>query len=531
MKKHPFTIKVLLLIIVVFALSCNINDLDFDDIKTPNYKGEVAVPIGEVSYTMKELLEEVQDSAISIEEGGNSFITVVYRDTSLFNDATEFVNIGQIENSANLNPNISTPASPVDLMVPFSESFEFDFQASEGEQIDSLTYKSGTISLRVSSSFNSNMSYTMKIVDFRHSETGDTLTFTGNNSTLTTLDLAKYTTSFNSVGGVNQFSLLFDGLLDVKAGEVVNPTDFLSFTLTIDNPTFSSLFGFFGSTVTNIQDQSIALDFFEDITPGGFEFNSPEISLILNNAFGIPLGISFKGLTSSNSAGDMANLTGTVTETLQSVRAPAITAVGTSIGSVLSINSSNSNLRDLLNIAPDTITLAITGTSNFGNETGIETNFLTDSSFLQTIVEVRMPLDLRLNNFTRDFDFDISSSTFDEADSIKLRIQTLNELPITGSFVAYFLNDASDTIYQIPQTIVLSSPEVNNIDKTVEAFHNTAIITLDPTGIQAFSNAAKINLTLTADSYKSEDGTFVKIFSDYKLLIKLSAIANLNVEI
>jgi hypothetical protein len=76
-KKHPFTIRALILFIGVFALSCNINDLDFEDIETPNYKGEVAVPIGEATYTMKELLEEVQDSAISIEEEGNNFITVV----------------------------------------------------------------------------------------------------------------------------------------------------------------------------------------------------------------------------------------------------------------------------------------------------------------------------------------------------------------------------------------------------------------------------------------------------------------------
>lgn len=535
MKKHLNRLKdVFSLSFVVLIISCNINELEFDDINVPNYTAEVAAPIGDVTYTVRELIDKL-DSTIEVNESASKLLTVVYRDTSIFDDPSDFISVGQIVNNDDLNPSISFPASASDETVSFSESFQFKFQPSEDELLDSAFYKSGSAELQVQSSFNSDLSYTLKIVDFKNTITGDTLTFIDNNlaangTSIRTENLVNFKTAFNRVGGENIFNLTFEGVLDVKAGESVNPTDFLSFTLTIDNPEFISLFGFFGSNASVIQDQSIELDFFEDIEPGGLEFNTPEINFTIENSFGIPVGVLMEGISSSNTSGDEVMLTGNITDTI-AVRAPEITDVGTSAISAISINNDNSNLRSLLSIAPDSISFPITGVSNFGNVDGAETNFLTDSSFLKTFVEVNIPLDVRLNGFTRDFDFDISSINFDEADSIKIRVQTINALPISGTMFMNLLNDAGDIIYQIPNTLILQSPEVNSIDKTEEPFHNTSFVKLDPDGVAAFANATKISLTMVIDSHEATNGTFVKVFSDYELIIKLSALANLNVDL
>ncbi len=526
--------NLLLFFFLALAISCNINDLDFNDINVPNYKGRTAVPLGEVTYTIKELIEQLDDSTISIEESGNFFLTVVYRDTSLFTDVEDFISFGNIVNNDNLNPNLSLPVSPIDTIVRFSQPFEFDFQPSEGEIVDSLTYASGTVTLAVQSQFSSDLDYTLKIIDFTNTLTGDTLVFAGNvqgnGSSESSQDLQDFKTIFNRVGGRNQFSLEFEGALDVKTGESINVNDFLSLTLTISNPEFKNLFGFFGANETSIQDQSLKLDFFKDIDPLGLEFNNPEIIVNIENAFGIPVGLSFGGITAFNEDGDVVVLAGKIDST-QFVRAPEIEDIGSSARSEFSINNDNSNLREMLNIAPDSIVLAITGTSNYRNENAERSNFLTDSSFLQTIVEVRMPLEVKLDGFTRSFTFIISDFSFDQADSVSIRLQTINELPLSGIMSLDILDELDTVIYRIPNTIILQSPEVNSIDRTVEPLYNESIITLDREGINAFANAEKIKLTLVIDSYNAPEGTFVRIFSDYELLIKLGAIANINADI
>lgn len=526
--------SIYLFFFLVVVYSCNINDLNFDNINIPNFTGKEAVPIGEVTYTIKELIDELKDPNLVTNVSKNQFITIIYRDTSIYNNYSDFITINQIVNSSNFNPGLSSPMSAVDVKLPFSQLFEFNFQSQDNKKIDSAFYSSGIAELLVQSQFNSALNYTVKIVDFTNSITGDTLVYSdnivANGSSQASKNLTNFKVIFNRVNNLNVFHLIFEGELDVKAGESVDINDSLTITFTISNSIFSSLFGFFEVDLIKIQDQSIKLDFFKNIQPQGFVFNTPKINVIIQNTLGIPFGILLSGISTSNPVGDIVQLTGSIIDTV-SIRAPLLDAVGGSLNSVIAISNDNSNLRDLLAISPDSIRIPILGKSNFRNKTGMISNFYTDSSFLKTIVEVEIPLDAKLDGFTRFFDFDISNINFDDADSIKFRIQTINDLPLSGTMTVDMLDSMGKVIYQVPSIIIFQSPKINNIDKTEKSFHNTSFIILDSMGVMTFAKAKKIRLTMMVDSYQSADGTFVKIFSDYQLIVKISAIANLNVNI
>lgn len=522
------------LFLAVTVIACNVNELEFDNIQTPNYRPDVAAPIGEVTYTVSELIDELEDSTVAVEQSNSNLISVVYRDTSRFANNNDFVLVSDVTNASNIMPGITLPASPIDTAVSISQSFEFEFQPEDQEKVDSVFYSSGTIELVVNSSFTSDVLFELKITDFTNVSTGDTLTFNGtinaSGSINLTQDLTGWMTRFNRIGDINIFTANFTGTIDVKTGQSVDASQALTFQLLITSPMFSSVFGDFGNQVVSIQDQTIDLEFFRDINEFGLAFNQPEVNIRIENSFGIPMGLSFQGLTSSNDNGTTVSLMGSINDTLQRVRAPEV--VGQSLGTTITINNDNSNLRDLLNISPTRITVPVSAKPNFeANGTDPISNFLTDSSFVETIVEVNMPLDVRLSGFTRTFDFSIDDIDFDDADTITLRVQTINDLPFNGSIELHMIDADSMVIYQVPQTILLQSPDVGADGRTVGSLHNTSDIVLDSDGINAFVTATTLGVILRVDSFDASNGSFIEIYSDYKLVIKIAALADLNVEL
>lgn len=518
----------------VVIASCNINELETDNIDFPNYKPEVAVPLGEVTYSVKDLIDEINDSTIAIEESNSLLLSVIYRDTSFFENNDNFLIVNDVTNASNIMPNITLPPSPIDTTINISQPFEFEFQPEDEEKVDSVFYSMGNIRLEVTSTFQSDITFELKVNDFTEVSTGDTLTFSGvidaSGTAFFDRDLVGFMTKFQREAGVNLFAANFEASLDVKVGGSVNPEDFLSLQLLITDPDFSSIFGDFGREAFSVQDQSIDLDFFDDIDEFGIEFNSPEVRIRIENSFGVVLGLSFDGLIASNSNGTELALMGAINDTLQRVRAP--TVAGESINTTISINNENSNLREMLNLSPTLISLPVSGKPNFEIADGESAlNFLTDSSFVKTIIEVAMPLDVKLSGFTRTFDISVDGVDFDEADTVRLRIRTINDLPFTGSIELHMLDIDSTVIYQVPQSIILQSPEVTSTGKTVEAFDNTEDIVLDSEGVIALAEATELGVILRVDSFEASDGRFVQIFSDYKLVIKISALGNLNIEL
>ncbi|MEP2511149.1 MAG: hypothetical protein ABJH72_17405, partial [Reichenbachiella sp.] len=73
------------LILMLFSM-CNTGELDFDDIKTPNLQSNNSVPIGQTTYTIKELIEKLEDPSIEITEDNTKLLSIAYRDTLTFND-------------------------------------------------------------------------------------------------------------------------------------------------------------------------------------------------------------------------------------------------------------------------------------------------------------------------------------------------------------------------------------------------------------------------------------------------------------
>jgi len=531
--------KIYLIAAVCFSAlcfnACNINELDFDNIETPLYTPVVVAPIGTSTYTIAELIDQLNDSTIAIEESPSGLISVVYRDTSFFDDTSEFIVIGDVTNNGVISPGVTLPTSPIDTALAFTEELQFDYQPDNSEELDSVYFSSGTASITVVSTFTSDVDIELRLFSITNYITGDTMVFSGTiaagNSYSQNIPMENFRAIFERVGGINIFKGEFNGILDVKTGSSVAPSDFLSYTLTFTDPAFAGIFGYFGEESFSIQDQSIELDFFKDIEPGGLEFGSPQIAIMIENSFGVPMGVILDQISSSNNQGTQVFLTGTITETPQLVRSPDINSVGGSLATTITIKKDNSNIDDLLNISPSIFNFSVTADANFGNEVDKERNFLTDSSKVETIIEVTLPLDVKLDSFVINLDFGIENFDFDEADTLKFRISSVNDLPFTGTTDIQFLAADSTVLLEKANVLLILSPEIGPSGKVETPTQNETVVVLTEDEIQLIQNANTITLQVNIDSWQADSDQFVKIFTDYELVMKLSVIGNIKYDI
>jgi hypothetical protein len=526
---------VIISLLGLLTFSCNIGGLDFDNIEKPTFKPEVVAPVGEVTYTIKELIQKINDPSIEISEANDLLLSIIYRDTSIYNTLEELIKIDEVSQQKVLEPGIIITNTPVDVSEVFLQTLSFEYSDYGFEQIDSVMYASGNLEITVNSQIPANVALEIKLIDFVDQVTRDTIVFNSSLSYNGSLpvsqvfsqDLSGYRTKLRTSSAKNLFDIVFTGAINLKAGQSVNTADFILISVSTGNTVFSGVAGYFGEDDIIIHDQIIDIEFFNDIEPFGLELSNPQIILNFENSFGVPIGVNLEGITATNINGDIRQLSGAIIENMQPIKAPSISEYGKKINSAIVISNEISNLRELFSLTPSRLTIPISAKTNFKNEDK-EPNFYTQDSQLKTILEVNLPLDVKLGGYSQLFDFSLDNINLDDADSIKLRVTTINELPFNGSFDLFLLDADSTVIYQIPENLILISPEVGANRRTVEPAKSVDDVVLNTDGIAAMNKATKVVFILTIDSYKADDDRFVRIFSDYELTIKLGVIGNIN---
>ena len=68
----------------------------------------------------------------------------------------------------------------------------------------------------------------------------------------------------------------------------------------------------------------------------------------------------------------------------------------------------------------------------------LPSNFVTDSSEVEIRTIIEIPIDFKMDGFNTDFEFDFTGSDIDDAESLTLRINTINEMPLNGKIDIQF---------------------------------------------------------------------------------------------
>ncbi|MEO9965236.1 MAG: hypothetical protein ABJF11_05585 [Reichenbachiella sp.] len=530
---------VLGLITVLFSM-CNTGELDFDNIETPNLTSHNSLVIGQTTYKIKDLIEKLEDPRIEITEDNANLLSISYRDTTFFNDYLSIVELEDISNpgviDASLTPIAGSPTNQ-DVVIP-TQDLSFEYSSPNNEELDSVVYSAGTIALVIENGFNQDIEYELTLTDVVNRSSGDpmvlsgTLPANGTDNVNESLVGFKTIIVFDNATSTNLFSGQFDGILKVKTGDFVNGTEFINYTLSITDADFSEIFGWFGNKTIDIESQSIDVDFFEGISENSLEFGSPEMNFYVENSFGVPMGLNLSGISASNAEGSNLALSGDAVSSPQLVRAPGTTQVGSSVSSIINVDETNSNLRELLGISPNLFEVTVDATANYNNDSDTgDRNFVSSGSEVEVITEINLPLIVKMNDVQRDFGTGIEGFDFEEADTINLVLTTVNQMPFEGTVDMQFLAADSSVLFEFTDIAFLQVPEIPVSGKIEEPITTKDTVSVyRENGYQELLDASILNIVTHFTTFEASEDTYVKIFSDYELILKVGAQVNVNYE-
>lgn len=525
--------KFVLSAFVVFLLAaCNTNELEFDNIQIQPITGVYALPLGEISYTMRQLIEEEQDGELELEEDSTSLLTFIYRDTISYAIDNEFVNITDISQSGIVTvPQELTPGTA----VPLSQSFTLTYDAQGNEELDSVFYNSGTVSIVTTSTAPGALSYSYEIVNTRSVATDASLTLNGNlngaGTDTQTSSLVGYKTTLNNN---NEFTINFTGTINLGVAETLTGNEELRFDVTYANQTFSIVYGKFGQDTVQFGNQTLDISFFNDLGEEGLIFGNPIMKFDFQNEFGIPISVDFSGINGSDGGGGTQTfLGGSITrEPLPEIASPDADSPGTIAESTIEINRGNSSIVSLFATSPSELMFDVKGISNMQNPNQI--NFVQPGNSIEAAIEIEIPLEIQLQNLQKTLYYSLGDGLDTEnVDSAFVRIYTENELPFSGILEMEIQDIDSNTLYTSDETVVLNSPFININGFVTDANGVANDLYLSQAGVDALAVGAYLVLKVTLNTPTSltSRNIYVKVLADYELLIRVGVGGKVNIDL
>ncbi|MFZ9046039.1 MAG: hypothetical protein ACO2ZZ_09235, partial [Cyclobacteriaceae bacterium] len=143
-------------------------------------------------------------------------------------------------------------------------------------------------------------------------------------------------------------------------------------------------------------------------------------------------------------------------------------------------------------------------------------------------------MEMKLTNLTRVVSFDLANGlALKGTDSVTMRIVTLNLLPFSTLLDIYFFDNRGDTLFQVPQSLVMATPFINIDFVANEAEPNVADIPLSQEGIDALVDTRRIDCVVTLNTPESVTSRdiYPKWLSRYDLTVKLSTLIKLDLKL
>lgn len=538
-----------------FISSCSESfDTSFFDKEIIDPELKVELPVGYVSYTAQELFEELSEDLTvgSTPDGDNTLISFTYSESLDGSGNKDFVNIdnqditknfklleGQITGSKNYVSG-SIPGNQVNQSFFINEEIKDD-GASFNEKLTFINFTSGTLDIILSTDTEAQTEVIVEIPTLVKKT--DSSTFSGNfvlnsnsgnDTAIITVDLSEYNFNltidgFNPItnNGFNLFAVQLNTTVTFEAGDLVSDSHVIEFKSSIKNAVVNIANGDFKNKTFNVDNQSVNLDFFDELGDGTILFENPSLKISATNDFGFPIGLELDGISTNSATNNKLTITDNGSSDdniiLNGGKNYAVFGAGSSTDNgvtytqtqtAIVLNNSNSNLADLLNEKPTEFNLIVSGVSNPSSPSG-NSNFFNTKNNLNVNLDVEIPLHATFDNlgFSEIVDFDDAEDIDDNAKSITLDVRTINAMPLGGSITLEFL-DASDNNLGINKSIdafeacpvgndgySIGSIDANGaISGTIASTNKELVFT--ESEIQTLANTKKINIIVR---FKSTD--------------------------
>ena len=522
--------------IALITYSCNLEYFDNAELDEFTFSPTLAIAVGEITYTVSDLFEQLNDPSVAIVPNSENVVTLLYVEQLSSQDASEFLTIQNQGFTGSVNAGINSPNSPASTIINVNEIFTYDLTLESGQAFDSIFFAGGNFEIDIISDIQSEVSFTLTINSLINIGTGLPLVASGTVSpSNTTFNVSNALLDYKGIfiddglGGISSNKVLIDVeyAIAIEIGDNLNSTDALDFEVNFNNPEFQQIFGFIGEDQLDLSSQTIDLEFFNSFDEGVIRFADPKFTFSFDNKFGFPIGIDFQNVSATDAGGATLALTGSVTESVQIISAPTIEQLGESVSSEVTLEVSNSNIDDLMSSKPISMTFDVVAETNPVSGP-VQYNHLGADSFLDVDIEVEIPLHIGLDNLTAEESMDFSNiENLDQVENIILRMIVDNGIPMSGDVEVIFMN-GNNPVYTITDRSLFDGAPVGGDGRVTTSVETIVDIVIDRAGVEAISEANQVLLRATLSTIGVSTGENVKLFADYEMDIKMAMQVKLN---
>ena len=298
--------------------------------------------------------------------------------------------------------------------------------------------------------------------------------------------------------------------------------------MTLSNPEFDLVYGYVGERKLDVNFELLNLDFFDSFREGTISFAEPRFSFVFDNSFGFPLGVSFNQIAAITQQGQIIPITGSAANTEGIVNGPQIGAIGTSVNTTLELNSTNSNLPELISSMPKKVIIEVNTEANPASAPA-QYNFVSVNSELSVGVLLELPMIVNINGLVsrQNIDFDVASD-LEQAKQLTLRLITENDLPLGGEVELVFKDQKGDVVYTVNEKALFDGAPVGSDGRTTEVVTKIVDIDFSDADIRLLEKATSIDVVTRLTTTDASSNEVVKFYSDYNLTVKLAVQADIE---
>lgn len=533
-------IKSFLLAVCATAILVGCNFEYFADAKLNDFvwKPSLAIPIGELSYTVEDLFDELSGAGVDIGQNSDDIVMLTYEAQLQSQSATGFLTLANQSFGQSVDAGLNINAQGFSSLHDYNEVFVFDLAATQNEEYDSVNFSGGNLDILMSSELDAEVAYTLTLNSLIINETHQPLVVSGvlnpsNSSASFTDALNKYLGDFSKDANANavrnKIVVKLDYQVRVSPTSVIQPTDGVSFTMNLSNPEFDLVYGYVGERRLDVNFELLNLDFFDSFREGTISFSEPRFSFVFDNSFGFPLGVSFNQIAAITQQGQIIPLTGSAATTPGIVNGPLIDAIGTNVNTTLDLNSTNSNLPELISSMPKKVIIEVNTEANPANAPA-QYNFVDAGSELNVGVRLELPMIVNINGLvsTQNVEFDIADD-LEQAKQLTLRLIAENNLPLGGEIELVFKDANNNAVFTVSERALFDGAPVGSDGRTTQATSKIVDIHFADADIRLLENATSIDVITRMTTTGAASNEIVKFFSDYTLKIKLAAQADIEI--
>lgn len=554
MIKHIYIASTIALVAIVTITGCIKATHNLDGLESA-WTPEVGVPLVNSDISIEDvILAKDKNGTISVD--ANKFCTLIYQG-NLFSKSAEDVflpdhSLDSVQSTLDLTTTTAINTLPVGSTYTYSTTQILDLNIKDKDnsqpqtvKLDKIWYKKGLIYILVKCTTPQSV-----VVDIEMPNTtagGVTLKgtinlpYTGGNATryaATTLNLNQYETDL-TLGNTttNKFPIKYTFKI-TKTSSVSIVGEYIRMTPDVSSQEFQRIVGDVGNRSLSPFNDTVDVSIFNNSVNGVFYIKNPSIDLNIKNSFGVPIDVHFDTLAgyfkNENPQLNFVQLPAAYSPL--AIQAPNYSALSLSaveaITPTATLSSANTNgtIQAILDKKPKKFVYKVRSVTN-PNGTPASKNIIFNNSKFSVDFKLNLPLEGYCNNFlfSDTSKFEVGNLP-DNVSQITVRNYIRNGFPVGALVQVYFLdanNVIKDSLMTTGSTVFLDPAPVGADGRVTTPTSLTRNYVIEAARVKKLSTVTKVVVRATTNTTNAPN-TNVKIYSDYRIALKLGVIAKLN---